>query len=260
MRIVLSKILNGPDINDNLGVNQGLDLSGQGIEAGQPGDSSYFSIYVRLESHQEEKVLYTVLEDLGIYLAREVDYNADYDSDSDYEDILTLGDLGFGLSLFNHETQDYDIHFNNTTHNQSSNRYIIAKQNLILFKDGERITMNGFKQLITTIDDATNIKIESNPGFNFTDYYLYNNTKNEKMLIKNHSGDEIELNSSVSWDVNDEVEVKKIINPTDGSLGISDEGINEFGNYFKLDFKFSLPQNYSRNKNKQFNFQITNKD
>ena len=266
MRIKQSFLINGPQIVDNLaGELFGLDLAGTGIDGANPGDTSYFSLYVSMEASETEKALYSYVKYLKMFLQSNSNYSGDYTNSLDLSDILQLGDLGYGLSLKNPANGLYDIIFNSSNYNSEANAFMIKKEHMIFYDLSDvnnpvQINKHGFEKA-TVSSSSTGYSLVSTTSVfnsNMVGNRIYNKTDNTSAIIDSYvSATNVILKTPINdtWD-GDEIYMKYLLDPQDGLISINDETAIVLGNYAKLDFKFSLPSSYNRIGTKQFSLKF----
>lgn len=262
MRIKQSFILNGPQISDNLsGDLFGLDLAGTGIDGSSPGDVSLFTIWTSIEASETEQAIYDYVKYLRLYIDTNSSYTGDYSNSIDLLDILTLGDSGYGLKLYNPLTGLYDIVFNSSTYNSESNSFMITKEMMRWYdlSDTSNPTMinnYGFAKAIVSSSSTGYSLVSTTSVFNsnMVGNRVFNKTDGTSAIITEYvSATNVILGSSIgdTWD-GDEIYMKVLLEPQNGLIAINTGTAEIIGNYAKLDFKFELPSSYNKIGIKQF--------
>ena len=262
MRIKLSRILNGPAISDNLqnGLS-GFDLSGNALDGGTPGDTTFFTLYLSVEATETEQAIYDYLKYISLYIDSNNQYTGDYDSSLDYEDILELGDLGYGLSIKNPATGLYDIIFNTSNYNSKDNSFMIKKEMMLWYdltdvNNPTIIKNDGFiKAIAAASSSGYSLKTTTNVFTpNMVDCRVYNVTDGTSSVVETYiSASEVILANSIgdTWD-GDTLQMKQMVEPQDGLIAVNAPTAEIIGNYAKLEFKYSLPSFYNRTGVKQW--------
>lgn len=259
MKPILSKTINGVNIADGLeGSQTGLDLSGFGVEVVKPGDTGYFTVYIKLQTSDEENVRFDLVKYFGVFIGEASVYTGDYTAIHDFQNLLALGDQGFGLSLKNPITGLYDIQFKTGSYDTENGRYLIKKEHMFWYNqiinplNATIIKSNGFE---TTIDPSsmgtTLVFSEAVITNNMVGCKIFNSTINDWAVIEQIiSPTSCVISKSVNWD-SDNVYMLKLESPLDGAIGF-EQAAEDYGNMCKLEFKFSLPINYGEDGIKQF--------
>lgn len=262
MRIKQSFLLNGPQISDNLaGELAGLDLAGTGIDGSSPGDTTYFSLYISIEASETEKAIYDYVKYLRLYIDSNSSYSGDYNLSQDLADILELGDLGYGLSLYNPNSGLYDLVFSSSNYNSESNALMIKKEMMRWYDltdvSNPTIVNNYGITKATVSSSSTGYSLVSTTAVfnsNMVGNRVYNKTDGTSAIIESYvSSTNVILASPINdtWD-GDEIYIKVLLEPQDGLIAINSQTAEILGDYAKLDFKFSLPSSYNRTGIKQY--------
>lgn len=269
MRIKQSFLLNGPQISDNLsGDLFGLDLAGTGIDGASPGDTSFFTIWVSIEASETEQAIYDYVKYLRLYIDSNSSYTGDYNTSEDLQDILELGDLGYGLKLYNPLTGLYDIVFNSSNYNSESNNLIIKKEMMIWYDLSDSLNPTivnnyGFSKAIVSSSSTGYSLVSTTSVFNanMIGNRVYNKTDGTSAIITEYvSATNVILGTSIgdTWD-GDEIFMKVLLEPQDGLIACNVGTAEIIGNYAKLDFKFELPSSYNKVGIKQFSIKFITK-
>lgn len=265
MKLVVSRIQNGPQLSDNLANGLvGFDLSSFGIAGGSPGDTTYFNLYISVQKTDEEKALFDYIENVGLYVRSSPTYGGDYTSAEDFADIKQLGDQGNGLAFKNPLTGNYDLQVD-SSHYSSESGLLILKKEMAIFQDRSdltqitNITMQGFDDTaLASGSTGYTIKTGSN-RFNslMVGLRIWNATLTQSAVILEYvSPTEVIVDRVHGWATGNLIYIKRLIEPHDGVLAIKENNGIILGDCFKLECRYTLPNNYQRTKIKQFNLEI----
>lgn len=265
MKLKISRIQNGPQIVDNLaGGVLGFDLSSFGLDGGSPGDITFFDLFVAIETSDEEKELFDYIANIGIYVTTAPNYSGDYSASQDFMDVQELGDFGFGLSIKNPITGNYDIVFNSSNYNSMENAFIPLSQ-MAIWQDRSdlseitNITSEGFDDRTVAsgsvgyvLKTSTNAFTEAMVGLR-----VFNSTLGISAVISEYvSPTEVIMATPHGFATSNKIFIKRLLEPMNGVLAIKDENGIILGNCFKLECRFSLPNSYQITRIKQFNLEV----